>query len=239
MEQILASHSQVYGAGELYKAEAAFADLPSLAGYPKKTTFDAINNVTTTHLEQLAGIYLSWLEEINSDRMHIVDKMPQNYLYLGLLAALFPRATFIHAQRDLRDVALSAWITSFKLQSWTHDPAHITSRFEQYLRLMEHWRKVLPPGLINDWSYEDIVTNGEAAMRRLVEEKAGLHWEPQCMDFHKTSRTVQTASLVQVRQPLYKGSMGRWQQYQTKMPELFVRLRCSEVLAACAPKTHL
>ena len=136
--------------------------------------------------------------------------MTDNYLYLGLLAILFPNATFIHSRRDLRDVAVSCWITSFRGIRWTNDPQHMAHRFQQYLRLMDHWRTVLPAP-IHEVDYEETVDDLEGVARRLV-AACGLDWEPACLDFHRTERPVRTSSLVpgppadlqKVRRPLEK-----------------------------------
>ena len=148
--------------------------------------------------------------------------MPDNYLYLGLLAALFPDAVFIHCRRDLRDVAVSCWMTDFRSILWANDPEHIASRFRQYRRLMEHWRAVLP-ARIHEFDYEETVSDLEGASRRLL-AVCGLEWEPACLEFHRTRRPVRTASVVQVRQPVYKQSVGRWRNYEHNLADLFAAL---------------
>ncbi len=109
--------------------------------------------------------------------------MPDNYLYLGLLAALFPRAKFIHCRRDLRDMAVSCWMTNFRQIRWACDPEHIASRFRAYQRLMEHWRQVLPVPVL-EVDYEETVADLEGVARRLV-AWCGLEWEPACLAFHE------------------------------------------------------
>ncbi len=148
--------------------------------------------------------------------------MTDNYLYLGLLALLFPNATFIHTRRDLRDVAVSCFITSFRGLRWTRDQEHMASRFQQYLRLMEHWQTVLPAA-IHVVDYEETVHDLEGVARRLV-AACGLDWEPACLEFHRTVRPVDTASLAQVRQPVYKSSIGRWKNYEHELADLFSSL---------------
>jgi hypothetical protein len=148
--------------------------------------------------------------------------MPDNYLYLGLLAAMFPAAVFIHCRRDLRDVAVSCWMTDFRTIRWANDPGHIASRFREYRRLMDHWRAVLPVA-IHEFDYEETVTDLEAVARRLL-EACGLEWDPACLEFHRTRRNVRTASLAQVRQPIYKTSLARWRNYERALAELFEAL---------------
>jgi hypothetical protein len=161
------------------------------------------------------------LEELNADRSRVVDKMPDNYLYLGLLAALFPRAKFIHCRRDLRDVAVSCWMTNFRQIRWANDPDHIVGRFEVYRRMMEHWRRVLSvPVLAVD--YEETVADLEGVARQLA-DWCGLAWEPACLAFHERKRPVRTASVSQVRQPIYQRSVARWKHYEGSLGSLLAR----------------
>ena len=148
--------------------------------------------------------------------------MPDNYFYLGLLASLFPRARVIHCRRDLRDVAVSCWMTHFREVRWANDQQHIASRFHQYQRLMEHWRKVLPAPLL-EVDYEETVADLEGVARRLV-AWCGLAWEPSCLEFHRTKRPVRTASAVQVRQPVFGTSVRRWQHYERALDGLLAWL---------------
>jgi hypothetical protein len=143
-------------------------------------------------------------------------------MYLGMLAILFPRARFIHCVRDLRDVAVSAWMTNFRSIRWSNDPEHIASRFRDYERLMEHWRATLPVPLL-EISYEETVTEFEAVARRLV-AWCNVEWEPACLEYHQTKRPVRTASLTQVRQPVYTRSVARWKNYHSVLADLFAKL---------------
>jgi hypothetical protein len=149
--------------------------------------------------------------------------MPDNYLYLGLIAILFPRAKLIHCQRDPRDVAVSCWMTNFRQIRWACDPEHIAGRFRDYQRMMEHWRQVLPVPLL-EVDYEDTVADLEGVARRLI-AWSGLEWEPACLSFHTTTRPVRTASVSQVRQPIYTRSVKRWKSYETPLGSLFERLQ--------------
>ena len=152
----------------------------------------------------------------------VVDKMPEAYLDLGLLAALFPQARFIHCQRDVRDVALSCWLIQFAEINWANEMGFIASRIHDYRRLMEHWRRVLPVRIV-EVSYEEIVANLEVEAKRLV-EGCGLNWEEACLAFHETRRPVHTASFTQVRLPIYRGSIDRWRNYAHALAPLFARL---------------
>ncbi|HEY4311340.1 MAG TPA: tetratricopeptide repeat protein [Pirellulales bacterium] len=232
VEQVLASHSQVYGAGELQLAHQTFAGIPAALARrntPQQgTTLNGLAQNNTTRLDAptlqlLASQHLERLQAIAGDHaQRIVDKMPDNYLHLGLLAAMFPRATFIHCRRTLADVALSCWMTNFFDIRWSNDFGHIAGRFRQYLRMMDHWQAVLPVS-IHEVDYEEMVSNQEHVSRRLV-AACGLDWEPACLEFYRTQRQVRTASSTQVRQPIYKRSLARWKNYEREVPELFKAL---------------
>ena len=217
-EQILASHSRVFGAGELRFARDDFEalapgddrGLAALARLDQPTA----RRIGTQHLERL--------RELNSDKPHVADKMPDNYLYMGLLAALFPKAKFIHCRRDLRDIAVSCWMTNFRHIRWANDADHIGSRFEVYRRIMDHWQRVLPVQML-EVGYEETVADLESVARRLV-AWCGLEWEPACLAFHESKGPVRTASVSQVRQPIYKRSVARWKHYEPALGDLFDRL---------------
>jgi hypothetical protein len=222
VEQILASHSRVLGAGELKLVRQSFDAIPTVVESPGGA-IEGISRLDARAVERLAAQHLERLERLIENRpaARIVDKMPDNYIYLGLLGAMFPNAVFIHCRRDLRDVALSTWLTDFRPENipWASEPSYIGSRFEQYLRLMDHWRRVMP-ARIHEVNYEETVADFEGAARRLT-DACGLEFEPRCLEFHRTERRVKTASLGQVRQPIYTRSVGRWRNYLSELDDLF------------------
>jgi hypothetical protein len=218
-EQILACHSHVFGAGELSLAREDFVSL----GAGDSAALAALSRLDQATVQRLAGDHLERLRALNADRARVADKMPQNYLYLGLLAALFPQAKFMHCRRDLRDIAVSCWMTDLLRVGWTNDPDHMASCFEEYVRIMDHWRQVLPVPLL-EVHYEETVADLEGVARRLV-DWCGLEWEPACLAFHESKRPVRTASLVQVRQPVNSRSVGRWKNYEQSLAPLFARLQ--------------
>jgi hypothetical protein len=228
IEQVLASHSQVHGAGELLLGRKDFEAIPEKldrTGEPPMACLD--DPRIGTAFGQLAEQHDARLAELGEKAQRVVDKMPDNYMYLGLLSILFPDATFIHCRRDLRDVAVSCWMTNFRSIRWASDPEHIASRFTQYVRIMDHWRSILP-ARFHEVSYEESVDNLETVARRLV-AACGLDWEPSCLDFHLTKRPVRTASLTQVRQPVYRKSLARWKNYEQSLCELFAALPAQEI----------
>ena len=223
-EQILAAHSQAFGAGELCLAGD---DLLAIGSQPtEQSVFAALPGLQQETVQTLAQRHLDQLRNLNGTAARIVDKLPDNYLNLGLLATLFPRAKFIHCRRDLRDVAVSCWMTSFRYLYWTNDFEHIASRFREYQRLMLHWQAVLPVPLL-EINYEETVADLPGVARRLV-EWCGLDWEPACLNFYEGMRPVRTASVIQVRQPVYTRSVGRWRNYERELGRLFTALDMRE-----------
>ena len=220
-EQILANHSQVFGAGELALAYEGFGALPERVGRDASALecFSQLDRETT---RLLAERHLDRLREQHAQAPRVADKMPDNYLYLGYLAALFPNAAIIHCRRDLRDVAVSCWMTDFRQIRWACDPEHIASRFLAYQRLMEHWRRVLPVPVL-EVDYEETVADLEGVARRLV-AWCGLEWEPACLKFYEVRRPVRTASVVQVRRPIYTHAVARWKHYEQALAPLMAQL---------------
>lgn len=222
VEQVLASHPQVVGAGELRLARQTFESIPALLESPDPPVA-CVPLLSPSTLCRLIDAHLEKLDALRGGRAErIVDKMPDNYLFLGLLAAMFPNALFIHCQRDLRDVAVSCWMTDFRSIRWANDPGEIAARFRAYVQLMDHWRSVLPAPIV-EVAYEETVADLEGVARRLV-AACGLEWDPACLAFHSTRRVVRTASIVQVRQPIYTRSVGRWKHYEGALADLFARL---------------
>lgn len=223
-EQILASHPRVFGAGERNFASRAFHSLPSLMGRSEEAT-DCLAEAGVTEIRALADWHLEQLRMLlekaglqsgGIDR--VVDKMPDNYSVLGWIATAFPKARIIHCRRDMRDVAVSCWMTPFKEIRWAFDLRHIGLRILQYERIMEHWKKVLPVPVL-EIDYEETVADQAGQTRRLL-EFVGLPWDDACLDFHKTERLVRTASVTQVRQPIYKRSLERWRHYEAALGPL-------------------
>ncbi|MCY3022049.1 MAG: tetratricopeptide repeat protein, partial [Planctomycetota bacterium] len=221
-EQILASHSKVFGAGELRFIHDALDALPKAMGL-QAPPLECLRQCTKEAVQALAQRHLDRLQSLNAQALRVTDKMPDNYLNVGAIATLFPKAKIIHCRRDLRDVAVSCWITNFRHIRWACDTDQIAARFREYVRLMDHWRKVLP-GRMLDVDYEETVSDLESVARRLV-SWVGLEWEPACLAFHKSRRPVRTASVTQVRQPIHKRSLQRWKNYETPLARLFEQLQ--------------
>ena len=221
VEQILSSHPRVYGGGELRLIQQAFAAMPEVIGRAG-TIRECLERLGPDHVQKLASRHLEQLTAWNATADRFVDKMPENYVYLGLIATLFPRAKVILCRRDVRDVALSCWMTNLGQVRWACDPDHIASHIDEFRRIMGHWRRTVPVPVF-EVDYEAIVTDPERESRALL-AWCGLEWDPACLEFHKTRRNVQTASVAQVRRPLYRTSVGRWKHYERSVAPLFERV---------------
>jgi tetratricopeptide (TPR) repeat protein len=217
LEQVLASHPQVFGAGELPYGKESFDSVPGLLGSDEVPSI-CMRLMTPEVVEKAGRAHLQRLRQLNATALRIVDKMPDNYLWLGFLTTIFPQAKFIYSRRDVRDVAVSCWVTNFKQIRWACDLEDIASRIKAHLRIMEHWKKVLPVPML-EVDYEETVADLEGVARRMV-DFCGLEWDPACLKFHETKRTVRTASVSQVRQPIYKQSVQRWKRYEAALAPL-------------------
>lgn len=218
IEQIIASHPQAHGAGELAYAKESFDSVPGLMGLKDAPSL-CIPRMPREVAERAGEAHLKRLREHSNSALRIVDKMPDNYLWLGFLAAVFPRAKFIYSKRDVHDVAVSCWVTNFKQIRWACDQEDIAARIRSHLRIMDHWRKVLPVPML-EIEYEATVADLEGQAKKLI-AFCGLEWDPACLAFHQTKRTVRTASLNQVRQPIYTKSVQRWKNYEAALEPLF------------------
>ena len=208
-EQIIASHPDVHGAGELPDLMAIAQREIAAATYP-----DNVRLLDPARLSAWGVEYVAGLQRRAPDARHITDKMPANSLAVGLIHLMLPNAKIIHVNRNPVDTCLSCFATLFSRgQEHTYDLAELGRYYAGYARLMDHWRKVLPRGAFLDVQYEDIVADQEAQARRLI-EYCGLEWNDACLDFHKNKRVVRTASVTQVRQPIYKSSVQRWRPYE-------------------------
>jgi tetratricopeptide (TPR) repeat protein len=220
VEQILASHPQVVGLGELPDVRTIFRDLPQLVGHPELDPCDALKHLNPDLAQATARRYLERVESVASPTpTHVVDKMPDNFRFLGLIAILWPGARLIVCSRDLRDIALSCWQTWFASIDWANDWGHIARRLADHQRLFQHWRCTSPAEWLHV-RYEELVRDLEGHAQRLI-DFVNLPWDPACLEFHRTRRVVRTASLVQVRRAVNARSIGRWRHYETTLQPLF------------------
>jgi tetratricopeptide (TPR) repeat protein len=226
-EQIIASHPDVHGAGELHdllRIAERNATAPSAPPLPNPSPAngrgallpfpDNLRVLDQQTLTAWGTEYVAGLKQREPTARRITDKMPANYFAVGLIHLMLPNAKIIHVNRNPVDTCLSCFTRLFnRKQEHTYDLAELGQYYVNYARLMEHWRKVLPAGAFIDVQYEDIVAGQETQARRLI-EYCNLEWNNACLDFHNTKRSIRTASVTQVRQPIYTSSVERWRHYE-------------------------
>ena len=212
VEQILASHPDVHGAGEVKYLSRALGMMrdrfPMFPTYP-----DIVGRMSAGHFDIIANSYLKDILATSGSASRVTDKLLTNYFFVGLIHLLFPNAKIINTLRDPVDTCLSGFTKLFKDDMpHSYDLGELGRYYQMYAKLMEHWRKVLPEGVMSTIVYENVVADTEGAARGLV-EFLGLPWNDACLSFHKSDRPVKTASVAQVRKPIYKSSVERWRKY--------------------------
>ena len=234
VEQIIASHPQVHGAGEL----KTFNDVVLTVHGPDGKTIpypDFVPALAAGPLKQIGSRYLALVRDLVSrsdgekkDAPYVTDKMPSNYYFAGLIHLALPNAKIIHTMRDPVDTCISCFSKLFAgEQNHTYDLGELGRYYKRYQQLMAHWRRVLPPGRIFDVRYEDVVADVEGEARRIIAH-CGLPWDDRCLAFHETRRPIRTASATQVRQPIYKSAVGRWRVYEQQLGPLLIALNGAE-----------
>jgi tetratricopeptide (TPR) repeat protein len=219
LEQVLASHSEVEGTAELpYIGRLATSlnrNRASGINYP-----EAMRELSSANLAALGAQYLGLARmHRRSGAPRFVDKMPNNFPNVGLIATILPNAKIVDARRHPLDASLSCWRQLFaKGQNFTYDLTEIGEYYLQYQRMMDHWAAVMP-GRVLTVQYEEVVSDFEAQARRLL-EFCGLPWQDECLRFWESGRSVRTPSAAQVRQPIYDRSVGHWKHYEPKLGEL-------------------
>ena len=221
-EQIIASHPQTHGAGELRdlshlvkKHLGGLSDLSNPKGFAARTK-EALSSIANGYSEAIGLL-------APKEAIRVVDKFPPNFLYVGLMSIVFPRATIIHCSRDIRDVALSCYTTAFRMDyDYTSDMRNFARYYSLYSGLMDHWHNALPNPPLR-LVYEDLVHDPDTWIPRIIEH-CRLEYDERCLHFHKTDRSVRTPSNWQVRQKLYTGSIGRWKHYEKHMQPLLDEL---------------
>ena len=222
VEQILASHPQVFGAGELKYFSDIVGERAKQSGVEEIA--ELISGMPGEQYRQVGASYLERIRTLAPQAARITDKMPSNYVYLGFIHLALPKAPIIHTVRDPVDTCISCFSKLFtEEQNYSYGLAELGRYYRGYQALMAHWHRVLPPGRILDVHYEDVVTDLERAARRII-AYCGLEWDRRCLTFHKTERPVRTASAMQVRRPVYMSSVGRRHQYEAFLAPLLAEL---------------
>ena len=212
IEQILASHPEVRAGGEPRHVDELVADLGGV--YP-----EAMAVIGRDRVAALGQAYLDRAQGASAAR-RVTDKAANLYLRVGLIHLILPNARIIHCRRDAIDTCLSCYSKLFTTgQAFTYDLAELGDYYRRYAGLMDHWAAVLRPDTFIEVDYEAVVDDLEGQARRLV-ALCGLDWDPRCLRFHETERAVRTASLNQVRQPIYRSSVGRWKRFRDQLAPL-------------------
>ncbi len=218
VEQIIAGHSRIHGAGELGTIPRVIAGLErwerhtgSGRSYP-----DCVDDLDPKVILGVADNVVSELREYAPGADHVIDKLPHNFENIGLIKLLFPQAKIISVHRDARDIAISNYFMDYANKhngmGFAYHLEWIAEQLTDYNLLMQHWETVFPGEILNV-RYEDVVKDPTASARTML-AYIGVDWEPQVLEFHTLERPVKTASLWQVRQPLYTSSLGRWRNYR-------------------------
>ena len=230
LEQILASHPQVCGAGELNILNEMVNNVQGSDGKPYGFPY-FVKPMRGKEYRHFGQYYLDRMKNFaTEDTPRITDKMPANFRYLGLIRLILPRAKIIHIYRDPVDTCLSCYQKNFTYgQYWSYNLEYLGRYYQAYRKLMEHWREVLP-GRFMEIEYEQIIDNPETSVRQVL-DYCDLPWDDRCMEFHKTERNILTASNLQVRQPIYKSAVQRWRNYEKHLGPLL------EALGSYAPES--
>jgi tetratricopeptide (TPR) repeat protein len=223
VEQIIASHSQVYGAGELARLRQIVRPMISAAvdiGRPDN------NPVLRNNIEnKIRSDYLGYLKKLNQPEKIITDKMPLNFMFLGFILSAIPSAKVIHLKRSPMAVCWSIFKHSFRGggNGYGYEMDELSEYYLLYHDLMEFWQTRFPD-MFYHLDYEELTENQEIETRKLL-DYCGLDWDQRCLDFHTTTRDVRTASQVQVRKKMYQGSSSAWIQYRKQLQPLISRLK--------------
>ena len=233
VEQILASHPQVFGAGELELLPRLVARRGERSGVEVDTA-----DLSATRMRRLGTEYLAGLTPRAPRAKRITDKMPANFALIGFIHLALPAARIIHVRRHPVDTCLSCFSSLFTAgHLYTYDLAELGRYYRAYQEMMEHWQKALPRGVILDVRYEDVVVDLDAQARRMLAH-CGLPWDDACLAFYETKRAVSTASAAQVRRPVYATSVGRWHAYQSSLQPLLQALNINRTINADAKSTN-
>ena len=232
VEQIIASHPLVHGAGELKNFNNVVLMVRGPDGNPIRFP-EFVPGLGATALRQIGARYVTSLRQLmppasgegkEAEKQWVTDKMPSNYYFAGLIYLALPNAIMIHTVRDPVDTCISCFSKLFSAeQTHTYELGELGRYQRRYQQLMEHWRRVLPAGRILDVRYEDVVADLEGEARRIIAH-CGLPWDDRCLEFHTTNRPIRTASATQVRQPIYNTSVGRWRVYGEHLGPLLAAL---------------
>jgi tetratricopeptide (TPR) repeat protein len=225
VEQILASHPRVFGGGELPNIPQL---INALSGPHGECFPEAIATMSGDEFHEIGERYIRALRRLAPEALRITDKTVSNFKFAGLIHLALPNARIIDVRRDMRDVAVSCFSLLFSRgQEFTYDLGELGRYCTAYAATMEHWRHVLPEGVMLEVQYEELVADVELHAQKIVAH-CGLDWDDACLAFHKSERSVRTASATQVRLPIYRSSVGRWRQHAEQLQPLLQALNISQ-----------
>lgn len=221
-EQILSSHPDIHGAGELENLHHLVQNIGNELK-PHNSYPNSLDNMTTEFADKQTNIYLDAIKSMSPESHRIVDKMPHNFLGLGVISTFFPDATVIHCKRSSIDTCLSIYFQHFnKHHSYSNSLEKLGDYYNLYEDIMVHWKSVLDINIV-ELQYEDVINNPEKEIRLLL-EACNISWHDDCLNFHKNKRTVMTPSYDQVRRPIYKSSVAKWKKYESHIEKLITHL---------------
>ena len=220
VDRIIGNHSKVYSAGELNNFSSVLVKaIQEKSGSAKMKMTEMIDRSVETDVTLLGENYIESTRPKTGHTPHFIDKLPLNYLYCGIIHAALPNAIIVLLERDPLDACFAIYKTMFiGIYPFSYDLKELGNYYLAYRRLADHWQDVLRDALYRV-TYEDIVENTEAEVRQLL-EYCNLEWESQCIEFHNNPAPATTASAVQVRQPIYQSSVGRWKHYREELEPL-------------------
>jgi Tfp pilus assembly protein PilF len=219
VEQIIASHPEVYGAGELaYLANVVNKYFKQIV---PEDFFKAINLSDSSIFANIGKDYVNSINLISNNRNYVTDKMPVNFRLIGFIKIALPNAKVIHCMRSSKDVCLSIYKNFFgqEVMPWAYDQKELAIYYNNYVHLMDHWNEILPNYIYNI-QYEDLISNQEYETKKLI-EFCQLSWDDSCLKFYNNKRSVSTASVNQVRKNIYKSSINSWKNYENELADLF------------------
>ena len=235
VEQILASHPEVFGAGEITDFDIAVAGLGGLAGGATHSP-EAVARMSGDQFRRLGASYVARLAGLAPSAARITNKTPGNFSLVGLIHLALPNARFIHISREAADTCVSCFSSLFVGNlPYAYDLGELGRYYKAYDRLMAHWREALPKGVMLEVRYEELVANLEGQARRIIGH-CGLEWDARSLDFHQNPRQVRTASAAQVRERIYQSSVGRWRRYRPFLAPLLAELGPSNASGVVAPE---
>ena len=225
VNQILSAHPEVSAAGELRDMAVIAEDMRRMANPPAPVA-KMLPRLDREKAWELTERYLHKLRRLGGSSRRITDKLPENYMLLGLISVLLPNARIVHCRRDPVDTCLSCYMQNFADVHFSPTLEGLGLYYREYERLMDHWRRVLPTPMF-EIQYEDLLDRQEAVTRDLI-AYCGLPWNDKCLEYWKSPRVIQTPSGMQVRQPMYTRSRGRWHKYATHLGPLLAALAPGE-----------